>query len=101
MSKNHSIFFKNGMIQANYFVNVFKNVYKIKYNGEILYNVLMEKHNTMLVNNLICETLHPDNIVAKLYKKLQTLTLKQEKTDMIRKYNDYNYRTLTSGISII
>lgn len=39
----------------------------IPYNGETLYNVLMEQPDHMMINNLICETLHPDNIMAKIY----------------------------------
>jgi hypothetical protein len=42
-------------------------VYLKKYNGEVLYNVLLDKHSKMIVNNLIVETLDPSNIVAKLY----------------------------------
>jgi len=30
---------------------------------------LMEKYDKIYVNNLICETLHPDNIIAKLYTR--------------------------------
>jgi hypothetical protein len=26
----------------------------------------MESHDKMMINNLICETLHPSNIIAKL-----------------------------------
>jgi hypothetical protein len=29
----------------------------------------MEDYSQIQVNNLICETLHPDNIIAKLYTK--------------------------------
>ncbi len=47
-------------------VNVCKGVTKIPYTGETLYNVLMEKYGYMMINNLICETLHPDNIMAKI-----------------------------------
>lgn len=43
-------------------------VYNIKYNGEILYNILIEKLDKMVINNLICEALHPENGIAKLYK---------------------------------
>ena len=32
---------------------------------EILYNILLETHDKMQVNNLDVETLHPDNIIAK------------------------------------
>ena len=56
------------MIEADKFVfHKFKNVKRLKYTGEILYNVLMEKYERIQVNNLICETLHPSNVIAKLY----------------------------------
>jgi hypothetical protein len=42
-------------------------VYKIKSNGEKLYNVLLEKYDKMVVNNLIVETLDPQNPIAQLY----------------------------------
>ena len=67
MSKDHKIYYKGKMISAYKFINHFENVKKIKYNGEILYNILMEKYEKINVNNLICETLHPKNIIAKLY----------------------------------
>ena len=71
ISKNHEILYKGKMIKAKEFINMFENVYRVKSKGEILYNVLMEKHDKMIVNNLICETLHPENSIAKLYRVLQ------------------------------
>lgn len=68
MSKNHKISYNGKMIEAYKFVDKFENVFKIRYGGEVLYNVLMDKHEIVKVNNLLCETLHPENIVAKLYK---------------------------------
>jgi hypothetical protein len=67
ISKKHKIFYKGKMMEAQEFVGKFDAVYRVKYSGEILYNVLMEKYEKMMVNNLICETLHPENIVARLY----------------------------------
>ena len=67
MSKDHKIYYNGQFIEAYKFVNKFKNVVKIKYNNEILYNILMEKYDKININNLICETLHPKNIIAKLY----------------------------------
>ena len=87
ISKNHSIFYKGKMIKANEFIKMNDNIYKIKYRGEVLYNVLMETHDKMLVNNLICETLHPQNSVAKLYGILQELNPKEQK-ELINKYNE-------------
>ena len=66
LSKNHKILYNNKLIPAYNFLNGFENVVKIKYNGETLYNILMQKYNTILVNNLVCETLHPNNFIAKM-----------------------------------
>ena len=55
------------MTEASHFLKQFKNVSKLEYNGEILYNVLMEKYDKLKVNNLTFETLDPKNIIAKLY----------------------------------
>ena len=67
MSCPHKIYYKGKMIEASKFITHFENVYKIEYSGEILYNVLMEKYTSIIVNNLICETLDPKNMIAKLY----------------------------------
>ena len=74
------------MVKANDFIKEFENVKKTKYNGEVLYNVLLEEHDKMLVNNLICETLHPDNILAKLYNLLSTLNA-VEQNNLITRWN--------------
>ena len=69
MSKEHKIFYKGQQVEAKKFIPHFEGVNKIKYSGETLYNVLMEDHYKIKVNNLTCETLDPQNIVAKLYTK--------------------------------
>jgi len=86
ISKNHGIFYKGEMMQAKDFINDFANVKKVKYTGEVLYNVLMEQPDKMMVNNLICETLHPENTVAKLYKALIHLNA-EEQNEVISKFN--------------
>jgi hypothetical protein len=88
ISKNHCIWYNGKMIAAKHFVNNFENVKKVKYNGEILYNVLMEEADKMMVNNLICETLDPENSIAKLYKLMSHLS-KEEKRYIINKENEY------------
>lgn len=69
MSQNHKVYYQGKMREAKTFIGKIEKVIKVKYTGEILYNVLMEEYSQMRVNNLICETLHPDNIIAKLYTK--------------------------------
>jgi hypothetical protein len=75
-------------MKAKDFVNKFENVKEIKYNGEVLYNVLLEQHDKMVVNNLICETLDPNNRISELYKFMSNLS-ETEQQQMIRSYNDY------------
>jgi hypothetical protein len=55
------------MTEAHKFTEMFEGVRKVKYNQEMLYNILMEDYNIINVNNLMCETLHPNNLIAKLY----------------------------------
>jgi len=67
-SKEHKVLYRGEMIKARDLADMCKNVKKVSYNGETLFNVLLEKHGKMLVNNMICETLHPENIAAKFAK---------------------------------
>jgi hypothetical protein len=67
MSKHHKVCYNGEMIEAGDFLDDFENVKKVKYTGEVLYNILLEKYGKVTVNNMICETLHPENLVAKIY----------------------------------
>jgi hypothetical protein len=69
ISKNHKIFYGGKMIEADYFAKRFAFIERIKYNGEFLYNVLMESHERISVNNMLCETINPKNPIALLYNK--------------------------------
>lgn len=84
ISKHHAIFFKGKPIKAKYFVGNVHNVKKVKYNGEVLYNILMEDYDKMMVNNLIVETLDPTNFIAKLYSNHYTF---EERNDMAIQMN--------------
>jgi hypothetical protein len=66
ISRDHEVFYKGKNVRSEELVGKSSGVYRIHYHGATLYNVLMEKHDRMLVNNLICETLHPENIMAKI-----------------------------------
>jgi len=67
ISRNHKVLYNKQMIKAKNLIGQVDGVYNKKYNGEILYNVLLETHEKMMVNNLIVETLDPTSIVAQLY----------------------------------
>ena len=86
MSLNHGIIYNGKLIEAKEFLGFNEKVYKVKYNGETLYNVLMDEHNTITVNNLICETLNPKDLVAKLYSHLHKLK-PEEQNELIKEIN--------------
>jgi hypothetical protein len=84
----HEIFYNGKMKQAVEFVNDCENIYKVKYRGEILYNVLLEEHYKILANNMICESLNPENPIAKLYNLLKTYS-SEEQYRLVKEYNEY------------
>jgi uncharacterized membrane protein len=73
MTKDHKIMFQDRLVPAYRFLDYSDKVKKVKYSGETLYNILLAQHSTINVNNLICETLHPDNIIAKLYMRKEDI----------------------------
>ena len=85
ISRDHEILYKGKMIRSEDLVDKCEGVYRIKYHGKTLYNVLMEKHDKMMINNLICETLHPNNIMAKICSGEYTTA---EKNKIYKELND-------------
>ena len=70
MTKFHKIYYKGNYISAINFVNKYAGVQYVNYTGEILYNILLEKHGKMVVNNFVCETLDPRNPISIIYKNI-------------------------------
>jgi 6-phosphogluconolactonase (cycloisomerase 2 family) len=68
MSQEHKVLYRGKMREAWKFVARFEQVKKVPYHGEMLYNVLLEQHGTIQVNHMLCETLHPENFIARLYR---------------------------------
>ena len=79
------------MIKADILLGKYPGIYKIKYNGDILYNILMDNYSVMNVNNLTCETLDPNSIIGKLYKKYNGISDKNKKK-IIKQINDYTIK---------
>ena len=96
-SMEHAVFYKGEMMKARDIVDVCENTTFVPYNGETLFNVLLKKHDKMMINNLICETLHPENIMAKInmmkdgQKKSKAI---QEVTKIIKKNDVPAYNKL-------
>ena len=67
VSKDHKIYHQHTMVSAHRFIGIYEKVRSVPYDGEPLYNILMEKHSTVRANCLICETLDPTSLLAQLY----------------------------------
>ena len=100
-SMEHKVFYKGEMIKARDIVDVCENVTFVPYNGETLFNVLLKKHDKMMINNLICETLHPKNIMAKISRmkdeKKKSKAI-QELTKIIKENNIPEYQKLYASL---
>jgi hypothetical protein len=102
ISKEHKVFYKGEMVKAKDLVEMCEGVTRIPYSGETLYNVLMEKHDKMMINNVICETLDPKNIMAKIcggkYNRLEQDNICKELTDIIKSDNIPAYKKLYASL---
>jgi len=64
ISKDHKLLYNDNLVAAKDLVDICEGVTLIPYYGEILYNVLMQQQDYMVINNLLCETLNPNHIMA-------------------------------------
>jgi hypothetical protein len=102
MSKDHKLEYNGKLIPAYRFLDFSDNIIKVKYNGEVLYNVLLDNYSRINVNNLICETLHPDNLISKLYlnnySHEQRCNIITTLNDSLRQKNINKYKSIIRQI---
>lgn len=102
ISKEHKVYYKGEMVKANDLLERCEGVTRKAYNGETLYNVLLKKHDKMMVNNLICETLDPRNIMSKIcggnYNKKEQSKLCEELSELIVKNDVSGYKKLYASL---
>jgi len=68
LTRNHHIYYRGYKMAAGNLVGRKRGVSKISYNKHhFLYNIVMEKYDTIVVNNMLCETLDPENLVAQVF----------------------------------
>jgi hypothetical protein len=65
-SLEHKVFHNGRMTKARDLVTKCAHVTKVVHDGAPLYNVLLPVHSRMVVNNLVAETLHPQNAAARV-----------------------------------
>lgn len=87
VSGNHLIEFE-GILVPTRSLEGHPNIELVRYNGERLYNILMDKHEVITINNMKVETLHPNNLIAKLFTNESFKNMdKKEKNEFIKKFN--------------
>ena len=74
ISQEHKVVYKGRLMKAKDLVNCCEGVTTIPYDGKPLYNVLLKQYGYMMINNLTCETLHPESIMSKIYTSKFTYT---------------------------
>ena len=84
MSGFHKVRYNGIVYEAYKLANVLKDVKYVTYDGEYLYNILMDDWQFIKVQNMFVETLHPDNIIAKLYNSNLS---EEKKMDFILEIN--------------
>jgi hypothetical protein len=85
ISKDHKIMCHGKLVRAEYLIQYIPTIYRIPYNKEKLYNVLLKDYSTMSINNLIVETMNPHNVLAKIYAGNYTATEKNKMIKIINK----------------
>jgi hypothetical protein len=79
MSKDHKVEYDGYLVPVYRLLDYLTGVKKVKYSGELLYNVLLAEYGTMSVNNLTCETLEPTSPIACVYRGVAYKEVKEER----------------------
>lgn len=74
----HCIHHRKKMIPARKLVPEYASY--VEYSGEPLYNILLKNKGVMKVNNMVVETLNPDNATARYYIDREYLTANERET---------------------
>jgi len=68
MSGNHVVKYNGNFVEAKRLIHLVPSGVSLIYNSKsILYNILLDEYTFINANNMIIETLHPLNAVAKIY----------------------------------
>jgi len=70
MSKKHKIYMKGKLKAAYRLAENYKGVSLVPYRGQMLFNLLLEDYGLMNIQGMLCETLHPINPMATLFRNM-------------------------------
>ena len=100
MTRENKIEFRGIFIESCKFVGLFPNVTYVMYNGETIYNIIISEPSKIIVNNFVCQTIQPNNPIAKLYNSSFCNETKNNFIVLLNKsINDGDYVTYIKIIS--
>lgn len=86
ISKKHKVYMKGKLKAAYRLAESYKGITLVPYKGQRLYNVLLEDYGLMNIQGMLCETLHPLNPMATLFREVYRIDFRNDSR------NDYlNY----------
>ena len=79
------------MISAGYLVYMNENIEHVKNDGRAMYNILMKEYETVRANNMLVETLHPNNEMVKVFRYMKEKEMKKEERKELLREIKKNY----------
>ena len=74
------------MIRSTILRRGIPGVDSVEYTSKVLYNILLKHDQMMVHNNLIVETLHPDNTIAKLAVLTKNMSEEEEQASAVKSF---------------
>jgi uncharacterized protein (DUF486 family) len=86
LSPEHKIKYFSEMVKSKYIPFCKKLMYQ---QGQMLYNILLPYHSKINVNNVWCETLHPNHSIARFVRSLQAINVSNDiNSQLVQLYNE-------------
>lgn len=90
ITQYHKLYYNKQFIKAYELVAMKKATFKNMSHHKNVYNILLEDHNKMIINNLIVETQDPNSFIGKLYNNF-ILNKSCKKQDIIEAIEYVSY----------
>ena len=96
MSRHHQVYYNKEMIEAYKFIKLNKAEHIEFPEDTVVYNILLDNHEKMVINNMIVETQDPDSIIGYFYNNFilnENCSMKDVRyaTELLTLYNTENW----------
>jgi hypothetical protein len=88
ITHSHKVVYNGNLVCAGKLVGVVHGIHLIPYDGNPVYNIVLEDDGIMVVHNMLCETLSPTNLLNSINLYVSTL-FANEANRFICEHNKY------------